>query len=66
MKLLLIEFVYNNSVYSTIDISPFFAIYGFYSNVSSLIKDDRPEGKVPAAREKVENFKNEDKELAER
>jgi hypothetical protein len=53
-------------VYSTINISLFFAIYDFYSNVSSSIRDDRPEKKVPAAREKVEEFGSEGKELAER
>ena len=47
-------------------ISPFFAIYGFHPNVPSSVRDDRPEREVPAAREKVENFENEGKELAER
>jgi hypothetical protein len=65
MKLLLTEFAYNNSVYSTTDISPFFAIYSFYSNVSFSVKDDYPEKEISIAREKVENFKNKDKELVE-
>jgi hypothetical protein len=66
MKSPLIEFAYNNSVYNTINISPFFAIYSFYFNVSSSIKDDRPKREVPIAREKVENFESENKKLAER
>jgi hypothetical protein len=66
MKSFFIEFIYNNSVYNTTNISLFFAIYSFYFNVSSSIKDDRPKGEILIAREKVENFKNEDKELIER
>jgi hypothetical protein len=46
--------------------SPFFAIYGFYSNVPFSVRDDRPKGEIPIAREKAENFKSDGKELAER
>jgi hypothetical protein len=62
----LIKFVYNNSVYSTTDISPFFAIYGFYLNVSSSVKDDRLEGEIFIARKKAEEFEYKSKKLAER
>jgi hypothetical protein len=62
----LVKFVYNNSVYSTTGISPFFAIYGFYFNISLSVKDDRPEEKVFIARKKVEEFEYEGKKLAER
>jgi hypothetical protein len=48
---MLIEFVYNNSVYSTINISPFFAIYRFYPNISFTIKDDRSKGEIFIAKE---------------
>jgi hypothetical protein len=48
-----------------INISPFFAIYDFYSNVSSSVKDDYSKEEISTAREKIENFKSEDKELAE-
>jgi hypothetical protein len=66
MKSPLIEFAYNNSVYNTTGISPFFAIYSFHFNIPSSVRDDRPKGEIPIAREKAENFKNEGKELAER
>jgi hypothetical protein len=62
----LIKFVYNNSVHSTTDISSFFAIYGFYFNISLSVKDDYLEGEMPAARKKVEEFEHEGKKLAER
>jgi hypothetical protein len=53
-------------VYSTTNINPFFAIYNFYFNVSSLIRNDRLEGEIPIARKKIEEIKNENKELTER
>jgi hypothetical protein len=62
----LIKFVYNNSVHSTINISSFFAIYGFYFNVLSSVKDNRLKSEVLITRKKTEKFKNEDKELKER
>jgi hypothetical protein len=62
----LVKFVYNNSVYSTTDISPFFAIYGFYSNIPLSVKDDYLKGEMPAARKKAEEFEYEGKKLAER
>jgi hypothetical protein len=65
-KLFLTKFIYNNSVHSTTDISLFFAIYGFYFNISLSIKDDYLEREIPVARKKVKEFKHEGKELAER
>jgi hypothetical protein len=65
-KSFLAKFVYNNSVHNTTGISPFFAIYGFYLNISSSVKDDYLERKISAAKKKVKEFKHEDKKLAER
>jgi hypothetical protein len=53
-KIPLVEFVYNNSVYNTISISPFFVIYRFYFNMFSTIRDDRLEEEVFTAREVVD------------
>jgi hypothetical protein len=52
IKIFLIKFVYNNSVHGTINISFFFAIYSFYFNVSSLVKDDRLKSEVFIIRKK--------------
>jgi hypothetical protein len=65
-KSLLVKFVYNNSVYSTTDISLFFAIYGFYFNISLSVKDDYLEKKMLATRKKAKEFEHEGKKLAER
>jgi hypothetical protein len=65
-KSFLAKFAYNNSVHSTTSVSPFFAIYDFYFNISLSIKDDRLEGEMPTARKKVKGFKREGKELTER
>jgi hypothetical protein len=62
----LTEFIYNNNVHSTINISSFFAIYGFYFNVLSSVRDDRSKSEVLIARKKAEKFENEDKKLKER
>jgi hypothetical protein len=62
----LAKFVYNNSVHSTTSISPFFAIYGFYFNISLSVKDDYLEREVSIARKKAEEFEHEGKKLAER
>jgi hypothetical protein len=65
-KVSLTEFIYNNNVHSTTDISFFFIIYGFYLNVPSLVRDDRLKSEVPAARKKTEEFESEGKKLEER
>jgi hypothetical protein len=62
----LIKFVYNNSVHSTTNISSFFAIYGFYLNIPSLVRDDRLKGEVLITRKKTEEFENEGKKLKKR
>jgi hypothetical protein len=65
-KLSLTKFAYNNSVHSTTDISLFFAIYGFYFNISLSVKDDYPEEEMPVTRKKAEKFEHEGKKLAKR
>jgi hypothetical protein len=50
----LVEFIYNNSVYSTINISPFFAIYRFHSNIPFTIRDDRPKKEVFMTKEIID------------
>jgi hypothetical protein len=40
-------------------------MYGFYLNVPFTVRDDRPEGEVPAAKEVAQQFESEDKKLAE-
>jgi hypothetical protein len=62
----LIKFVYNNNVYSTTSVNPFFAIYGFYLNIPLSIKDDRLKKEISIARKKAEEFKREGKKLAKR
>jgi hypothetical protein len=65
-KTSLTKFVYNNSVHNTINISSFFAMYGFYFNVLSLVRDNRLKSEVLTARKKTEKFENESKKLKER
>jgi hypothetical protein len=65
-KSLLAKFIYNNNIHSTTNISLFFAIYGFYSNIPLSVKDNRLKGKIFIARKKAEEFKYEDKKLTKR
>jgi hypothetical protein len=44
----------------------FFAMYDFYLNVSSSVKDNRLKSEVLTARKKAEEFENEDKKLKKR
>jgi len=46
VKLVLIEFIYNNSKYSIIGISLFYILYRFYSNIKLYIKDNILEERV--------------------
>jgi hypothetical protein len=62
----LAEFSYNNSVHTTTGMTPFFAMYGCHPSVPSSVRDDRPEGEVPAAREVIEEFERGSEDLAER
>jgi hypothetical protein len=62
-KALRAKFIYNNSVHNITNMSPFFAMYDFYLNVSSLIRDDRSEREILIARKKIKEFNNKGKEL---
>jgi hypothetical protein len=57
-KALLTEFVYNNNVHSTINMSFFFVMYDFYLNILSSVKDNRLKSEVPVTRKKAEKFEN--------
>ena len=46
MKLALMEFIYNNSIYFTIKILSFFIIYGFYFIIKLNVKDNVLKGEV--------------------
>jgi hypothetical protein len=52
----LAKFAYNNNVYNTTNISPFFAIYGFHLNILLSVKDDYLERKISAARKRQKNL----------
>jgi hypothetical protein len=59
----LTKFVYNNNVYNIINISFFFAMYNFYFNILSSVKDDRLKNEVLIIRKKVKEFENENKKI---
>jgi hypothetical protein len=46
------EFLYNNLVYTIIDISSFFALYNYYLNVGLFIKEEVLKSDVLIARER--------------
>jgi hypothetical protein len=52
-KLALAEFTYNNSVHSSTGSTPFRLLYGFDPELGLNVGDDVPEGKVPAAEERI-------------
>jgi hypothetical protein len=65
-KLALAEFTYNNSKYSTIGISPFYALYGFHPNIELHVEDKVPEGGAPAAHERIQRIKAERQAMEKR
>jgi hypothetical protein len=50
------EFLYNNLVYTIIDLSLFFALYSYYLNVGLFIKEEVLNSNVLIAREKGEEI----------
>ena len=65
-KLPLAEFTYNNSVHSTIGITPFFALYGYNPEIRTNIEADAPGGEAPNARIRIEKLERERAELEKR
>ena len=53
MKLVLVEFIYNNSFYLTIRITLFFVLYNFYFTIEINVKDNVLEGEAPVIKERV-------------
>ena len=52
----LTEFIYNNSVYSIMGVSPFFALYGYNPEINVDIKDNTIEGEAPLVKAYIEQL----------
>jgi hypothetical protein len=64
-KLALAEYTYNNSVHSTLRVTPFFALYGFNPDIRINVEDDIQEGEAVAAHDRTRQIANERKALDE-
>ncbi len=60
------EFAYMNSWHSSIDTTPFHLMYGYHPEIHWEIEDDNPEGRVPAASERVRRLQESRDDIAER
>jgi len=60
------EFTYNNSKHSITALSPFFVYYSFHPQIRFKAGDGLPEGRVPAAIERIKVIYEVRKTLAER
>lgn len=60
------QFCYNNSVQSTIKMTPSFALMGFYPKRLLNLADAVPGGEVPSARERVEIIQRQREDLVNR
>lgn len=60
------EFAYMNSWHSSIGTTPFFLMYGYHPEIRWEIEDDSPEGRVPAANDKVKKLQASRDEAAQR
>ena len=56
MLLLIAEFAYRQSYHSTIDYSPFKAIYGYDLVLELRLEDEITKGEVPAAKERIKEI----------
>ena len=59
MKLILVEFTYNNSYYLITKTTPFYICYSFYLFVKIYIKDNITKEKILATKKRVEIIKKE-------
>jgi hypothetical protein len=50
------KFSYNNSSHSIIDVSPFYALYGFHPNIGHFINEEVLRREVLIAQERVEKM----------
>jgi hypothetical protein len=61
------EFLYNNSIYTTTKVSPFFALYSYHLNTRHFIKKEVSKGDVLITRERgkemIKIWKTLDKQL---
>jgi hypothetical protein len=51
-----VEFSYNNSSHLMIDISSFYALYGFHLNIGHFINEEVLRGEVSIAQERVKKM----------
>ena len=60
------QFAYNNCKQASINVSPFYAMYGYNPTFELRIEDDTPRERVPAAQERVKELFDVRKKLEQR
>ena len=60
------EFIYNNSLNSTLGCTPFFALYGFNPQIHYDVRDPPESGKAADAQERIMKLKAYHEKLAKR
>jgi hypothetical protein len=60
-----VEFSYNNSPHLMIDVSSFYALYGFHPNIGHFINKEVLKKEVPTAQERVKEMMEMKKTLLE-
>ena len=63
--MLLAKFAYNNTKYSTIGVSPFYACYGFHPRLEYEVKAD-DSSSIPAASKRIKRISLKREALAKR